>query len=94
MYEEAETATCWLLMAVWACLNSGQWVAQVFAQILWSMEELEKIMQIADIHICKGLYEVIRAKAPPTLAWVRSLPPIENYNRWAVYILILDKADC
>lgn len=64
-----------------------------FINFITSSEVLEQLFAIAALDFAPGLFNVLRAATPPTISWFKRLPT-EAHLRWAVYAVVLEKANC
>jgi hypothetical protein len=92
---EAVTILQLVLLITWTCLCDTP-VNQkhtLFDQIIPSLEVLEELFMLASFEFAPGLFAVLQATAPPTIQYFKSLPtgPVKS---WAVYLLVLEKANC
>jgi hypothetical protein len=77
---------------IWMCLTLTPVMLKnpKLDQIMPSFEALEQLLNASLVVIAPGVLEALRASTPPTVAWFHSLPVIVT-NRWAVYVLLLEK---
>jgi hypothetical protein len=92
---EAATLLQFVLLITWTVL-SGTPVTEkntLFTQIFTSEAVFEEIAATASLVFAPNLLNVLRAAAPPTVKYFKTLPT-EISNRWAVYLLVLEKSGC
>ncbi|KAK3715579.1 Aconitate hydratase mitochondrial [Vermiconidia calcicola] len=84
-----------VLLLCWTCLSSAPKDQKfpIFTKVLPSKNVLEQILSAASLSFAPGLFEVLQAATPPTVAYFKSLPT-DGKKRWALYILVLEKPGC
>ena len=90
---EAATILQFVLLAAWACLNDTH-VNQkhvLFGQYFPTQADLDDIASLISLVFAPGLFEVLRAATPPTIAYFKTLPT-SDYRLWAIYAIVLEKA--
>lgn len=92
---DATTILQLVLLLTWTCLNmaSERRKHPIFSKVLSSQVIVEQLLASASLAFAPGLFEVVQASTPPTIAWFKSLPSDDN-KRWAIYLLILEKPFC
>lgn len=93
MVSEATSLNELIVLMAWACLILGtrHGKAMVFTKVISSQDVLEQLLTTISLTYAPGLLNILEASTPPTIAWFKSLPT-DDYKRWAVYVLVLEKA--
>ncbi len=73
------------------CITTTRLPSIGFERLLPTQRDVEKLFLVPGLSIAPGLFTVLRARDPPTLAWFKGLPFCETSKDWAVYTLILEK---
>ncbi|KAJ9655835.1 carbamoyl-phosphate synthase (glutamine-hydrolyzing) cpa2 [Neophaeococcomyces mojaviensis] len=92
---EAITLPLLVLQLMWTLLDSvsPRNMHYNFTKVLPSLDVLEYMLASASLVFAPGLFEVIRASTPPTVAYFKSLPT-DCTKIWGVYLLVLEKKGC
>ena len=81
-----------ILLLTWTCLDTvGEKQKHVvYGKVLSSYEALEQLLTSASVVFAPGLFEVLQAISPPTIAYFKGLP--SGYLKlWAIYLLVLEQ---
>ncbi|KAH7416943.1 hypothetical protein BKA64DRAFT_283440 [Cadophora sp. MPI-SDFR-AT-0126] len=92
---EAATILQFVLLVAWTCLNDTP-VNQkhvLFGQFFPTQADFDDIVSLISLVFAPGLFQVLQAATPPTIAYFKTLPTTD-YKRWAIYALVLEKAGC
>ena len=78
---------------LWTCISTTpvQQKQLIYDKILSSQECIEQLLFSASIVFAPGLSEILQASTPPNVSYFRKLPT-NHKKRWAVYLLVLEKA--
>ncbi len=77
---------CWICLSLTpAALKNG-----VFAIKFPTLELLQQLLLGSLFSFAPGLFQVLKSKTPPTIAYFKTLP-LHTTKIWAVYVLILEK---
>jgi hypothetical protein len=89
---EAATLLQLVLLITWTCLSDtpAKQKLALYTLIFTSQADLEEMASRISLEFAPGLFSVLRAAAPPTVQYFKSLPTNVN-KRWAVYLLVLEK---
>lgn len=79
-----------VISMIWKCLLNSTKKNAIFQHVFYDKEILSTIVSEASLSFCPGLLDVLQAAAPPTVSWYKQLPK-DTYNRWGVYVLVLEK---
>jgi hypothetical protein len=84
-----------ILWLAWACLSLTNCALKnlVLDTVFPSKEVMEVIVHRASFEFAPGLLDVLRSRTAPTISYFKTLPQ-QFSQRWAVYLLVLGKADC
>lgn len=95
MAVEATTILQLILSLAWTCLFTTPTNQKnpLLTQVFTSQLILEQIASTTSLVFAPGLFEAIQAAAPPTIEYFKTLPT-DTTKRWAVYLLVLEKATC
>ncbi|EPE29223.1 Glutathione synthetase ATP-binding protein [Glarea lozoyensis ATCC 20868] len=80
---------------LWACLSETP-VSQKhtqFARQFTSHDVLYEIASMASLCFAPGLLEVLMNATPPPFGFFQKLPT-EDYKRWGIYLVLLEKPSC
>jgi hypothetical protein len=70
-------------------LSAGQ-KHPIYGTLLTGLDVLEDVASTASLAFAPGLLEVLKAAAPPAIAFFKALPS-DAVKRWAIYVLVLEK---
>jgi hypothetical protein len=89
----AESLLQLVMLTTWQCLCDTPFSLKstLFTPFFPDEEALQSTMSI--LTFAPGLFEVLQAVKPPTIAFFKSLPTLTS-PCWAVYLLVLEKLDC
>ena len=73
------------------CITTTKLPSLGFQRLLSTQRDIEKLFSVPGLSIAPGLFTVLRARDPPTLAWFKGLPFCKTSKDWAVYSLILER---
>lgn len=80
-------AVVWI---TWAFLSVPVYKHNLFTMVFTDLHILYEIAEAATLSFCPGLFDVIQAAAPPSLAFFKALPA-KPFGRWGVYAIVLEK---
>ena len=80
-----------LLLLTWDCITSATVKNPLYGIFFTSFVVLAELVSAVSLTFADGLFETLRSANPPTIAWLKSLPT-ELEKKWAVYLLVLEKA--
>ena len=80
---------------IWQCLCFTPKLrkAEVYARIFPSLATIEQLTSSIGLCFAPGLIELLNCSTVPTTAYFKTLPT-NGTKRWAVYLLVLEKAEC
>jgi hypothetical protein len=92
---EAATLLQLILLITWTVLSDtpANQKNTLFTQFFTSEAVFGEIAATASLVFAPNLLNVLRAAAPPTVQYFKTLPT-EISNRWAIYLLVLEKSGC
>ena len=95
MVFEAGTILQLVLLITWTVLSDTPLPQKntLFTQFFTSKAVFEEIASTAFLVFAPNLFNVLRAAVPPTIQYFKTLPT-ETSNRWAIYLLVLEKSCC
>ncbi|KAK5126385.1 hypothetical protein LTR85_010621 [Meristemomyces frigidus] len=73
-----------------ACLYTQKYKSVVLSKVLSSQSVVDQLMSSISLIFAPGLFDVLMAATPPSVAYFKSLPT-EDKKRWGVYALVLEK---
>ena len=79
-----------LVLLVWAVLSVPVFINGLFKQCFFAQEVVSGLCSATGLTFCPGLFAVVQAATPPTIEIFKSLPT-DRYQRWAVYVIVLEK---
>ncbi|KZL63107.1 pyruvate carboxylase, partial [Colletotrichum incanum] len=75
------------------CLTPKSIKNSVFALLFPAKDDMEAILLASGFQFANGLWDAIRSEVPPALSFFKGIPA-EFSKRWAIYVLVLEKAGC
>lgn len=97
---QAETLLQLVLLITWTVLNRtpANQKKPHFTKYIPSQAALDTLASQVSLIFAPGLLDAVQASTPPTIRYFKTLPTIIKGDgtpkRWAVYLLVLEKAGC
>lgn len=82
-----------VLLLVWNCLcvTPERQKHPIYVRVFPSNEVLQSVSSACSLAFAPGLFEVLQASEPPSIAYFKNLPTYCK-KLWAVYLLVLEKS--
>jgi hypothetical protein len=95
MASDASDILEYVVWLVWTflTLTPAKLKNPVHAIILTTQDVVEKLMSDSLLAFAPGLWDIVLANAPPSIAYFKSLPTY-CVMLWAVYVIVLEKRRC
>ncbi|TVY78123.1 eIF-2-alpha kinase activator gcn1, partial [Lachnellula suecica] len=89
------TILAFVLLKTWQCLEDTPAAQKnvYYAKLFPSLAVLEEIASSVSLTFAPGLFDILQASTPPTIAVLKTLTT-ETMRCWAIYIIILEKPYC
>ena len=99
MVFQADTLLQLVLLIIWNVLTDTRPSSKQphFAKYIPTQATLELLASCVSLVFAPGLFEVMQAATPPTVQYFKTLPTLSDddpIKRWAVYLLVLERAHC
>lgn len=91
-FQDATTILQLVMTLTWMCLYTTPTKMKnpLYATFFGGFDILNEIGSAASLCFAAGLFETLRAVTPPTLEFFKTLPT-DVRNRWAVYLIVMEK---
>ena len=80
-----------LVKVLWDSVNVPTYINPHFRIVLSSEAIISTILGAAGIDFCPRFFKILTSETPPSLKWLKSIPPTIPPKVWGVYIVILHR---